>query len=69
MITITFEFLDEINEKCSRYLSLLDVKQEKLNKLYELQDELKEKNENMKSYSVFSSMGNNIKGKDIHFKN
>ena len=60
---ITFEFLDEINEKCSRYLSLLDVKQEKLNKLYELQEELKEKNENMKSYSVFSSMGNNIKEK------
>ena len=60
---ITFELLDEINEKCSRYLSLLDVKQEKLNKLYELQEELKEKNENMKSYSVFSSMGNNIKEK------
>ncbi|BCZ44667.1 hypothetical protein psyc5s11_07340 [Clostridium gelidum] len=60
---ITFEFLDEINEKCSRYLSLLDVKQEKLNKLYELQDELKEKNENMKNYSVFSSMGNNFKEK------
>ena len=46
---ITFEFLDEINEKCSRYLSLLDVKQEKLNKLYSLQEELKEKNENMKN--------------------
>ena len=60
---ITFEFLDEINEKCSRYLSLLDVKQEKINKLYELEDELKEKNENMKSYSAFSSMGNNIKEK------
>jgi len=60
---ITFELLDEINEKCSRYLSLLDVKQEKLNKLYELQAELKEKNENVKSYSVFSSMGNNIKEK------
>ena len=60
---ITFEFLDEINEKCSRYLSLLDVKQEKLNKLYSLQEELKEKNENMKNYSVFSSMGNNFKEK------
>ena len=28
-----------------------------------MQEELKEKNENMKSYSVFSSMGNNIKEK------
>ena len=60
---ITFEFLDEINEKCSRYLSLLDVKQEKLNKLYELEERLNEKNQNMKSYIVFSSMGNNIKEK------
>ena len=60
---ITIEFLDEINEKCSRYSSLLDIKQEKLNKIYQLQDELKEKNENTKSYNVFSSMGNNIKEK------
>ena len=60
---ITFEFLDEINEKCSRYLSLLDVKQEKSNKLYGLEERLNEKNENMKSYAVFSSMGNNIKEK------
>ena len=40
---ITVEFLDEINEKCSRYLSLLDVKQDKLNKLYEIQQEIKRK--------------------------
>lgn len=60
---ITIEFLDEINEKCSRYLSLLDVKQEKLNRLYQLEEEMKEKNHNMKNYSVFSSMGNNIKEK------
>ena len=60
---ITVEFLDEINEKCSRYLSLLDIKQEKSNRFYQLQEELKEKNKDMKSYSVFSSMGNNIKEK------
>lgn len=60
---ITIEFLDEINENCSRYLSLLDVKQEKLNKFYQLEEELKENNDNMKNYSVFSSMGNNIKEK------
>ncbi len=60
---VTTEFLDEINEKCSRYLSLLDVKQEKLNKLYQLQEELKEKNENIRNYNVFSSMGDNIKEK------
>jgi len=60
---ITVESLDEINEKCSRYLSLLDIKQEKSNKLYELQEESKEKNESIKNFSVFSSMGNNIKEK------
>jgi uncharacterized protein YhaN len=60
---ITVELLDEINEKCARYLSLLDIKQEKLNKLYEIQEVAKEKNENMRSYSAFSSMGNNIKEK------
>jgi exonuclease SbcC len=60
---ITIEHLDEINEKCARYLSLLDVKQEKLNKLYQLQEELKIKNNNTKNFSVFSSMGNNIKEK------
>ena len=60
---ITVEFLDEINEKCARYLSLLDIKQEKLNKLYEIQEEEKEKSENMRSYSAFASMGNNIKEK------
>lgn len=60
---ITTEFLDDINEKCSRYLSLLDVKQEKLNKLHELEIELKDKKENLGIYNVFSSMGNNIKEK------
>lgn len=60
---ITVEFLDEINEKSSRYLSLLDVKQEKLNKLYELQGDLKEKKRSEGNYNVFSSMGNNIKEK------
>lgn len=60
---ITVEFLDEIDEKSSRYLSLLDVKQEKLNKLHQLQEQSKEKNESIKNYSVFASMGNNIKEK------
>ncbi|MDR3593352.1 AAA family ATPase [Clostridium sp.] len=60
---ITVEFLDEINEKSSKYLSLLDVKQEKLNKLYELQEELKEKKKGIGIYNIFSSMGNNIKEK------
>lgn len=60
---ITVEFLDEIDEKCSRYLSLLDVKQEKLNKLYQLQEQSKEKNESIRNYSIFSSMGNSIKEK------
>ena len=60
---ITVEFLDEINENCARYLSLLDIKQEKLNKLYEIQEEEKEKSENMRSYSAFAAMGNNIKEK------
>lgn len=60
---ITTEFLDDINEKCSRYLSLLDVKQEKVNKLTELEKELKGKSDDIGSYKVFSSMGNNIKDK------
>lgn len=60
---ITVELLDEINEKCSKYLSLLDIKKEKLNKLYKFQEEEKEKSEIMKSYTVFSSMGDNIKEK------
>jgi uncharacterized protein YhaN len=60
---MTLDLLDEINEKCSRYLSLLDIKQEKSNKLYELQEQVKEKSKSMKSYNVFSSMGHNIKGK------
>jgi DNA repair exonuclease SbcCD ATPase subunit len=58
---ITNEFLDDVNEKCSRYLSLLDVKQEKVNRLTELEEELKAKNDNMTDYKLFSSMGNNIK--------
>ncbi len=60
---VTTEFLDDINEKCSRYLSLLDAKQEKVNKLTELEKELKGKNDDVGSYKVFSSMGNNIKDK------
>lgn len=60
---ITIEFLDDINEKSSKYLSLLDVKQEKLNKLDELQKDLKENKERLGFYNVFSSMGNNIKEK------
>lgn len=60
---VTIELLDEINDKCVKYLSLLDIKQEKLNKFYKLQEESKEKNEEMKNYSIFSSMGNNIKEK------
>jgi len=65
---ITFESLEEINEKCSRYLSLLDIKQEKTNKFYELQESLKEKTENIKNYNVISSMGNNIKEKIYSLK-
>jgi DNA repair exonuclease SbcCD ATPase subunit len=60
---ITPEFLEEINEKCSRYLSLLDIKQEKENKFYELKETLKEKTEGVKNYSVIASMGNNLKEK------
>jgi len=60
---ITAEYLDEINEKCARYLSLLDIKQEKLNKLCELEEELRVRNEKIRNYKVFSSMGNNIKEK------
>jgi len=60
---ITAEYLDEINERCARYLSLLDVKQEKLNKLYKSEEELRVKNEKMINYKVFSSMGSNIKEK------
>lgn len=60
---ITTEFLDEVNEKCARYLSLLDVKQEKSNKLFQLEEDLKEKNENMKNYSAFISIGDDIKQK------
>lgn len=65
---ITLESLEEINEKCSRYLSLLDIKQEKMNKFYELQESLKEKTENIKNYNVISSMGNNIKEKIYSLK-
>lgn len=60
---ITLEFLEEINEKCSRYLSLLDIKQEKENKFYELEEALKEKTEGVKNYSTIASMGNNLKEK------
>lgn len=60
---ITIEFLDDINEKSSKYLSLLDVKQEKLNRLCELQENLKENKEKIGFYNIFSSMGNNIKEK------
>lgn len=60
---ITNELLDEVNEKCSRYLSLLDVKQEKLSKLQQFEEKLKEENEVFGGYNVFTSMGNNIKEK------
>lgn len=60
---ITIEFLDEINEKCSRYLSLLDIKQEKENKSCEIEEVIKEKTESVKNYNVISSMGNNLKEK------
>lgn len=60
---ITIEFLDDINETSSKYLSLLDVKQEKLNMIYELQENLKENTEKIGFYNIFSSMGNNIKEK------
>lgn len=60
---ITFEYLEEVNEKCSRYLSLLDIKLEKENKFYELQNALKEKTESVKNYNIISSMGNNLKEK------
>ncbi|WP_160687250.1 AAA family ATPase [Clostridium sp. C2-6-12] len=60
---ITFEYLEEVNEKCSRYLSLLDIKQEKENKFYELKGVLKEKTESVKNYKIIASMGNNIKEK------
>ena len=65
---ITLEFLEEIDEKCSRYLSLLDIKQEKTNKFYEIQEALKEKTQNIKNYNVISSMGNNIKEKIYSLK-
>ncbi len=65
---ITSEFLDEINEKCLRYLSLLDIKQEKSNKLYKLQEGLKEKGEDMQNYEVFSSIGENIEEKIYNLK-
>lgn len=60
---VTSELLDEINDKAARYLSLLDVKQEKLNKLFYLEQDLQEKNEMMNQYSAFISMGNDIKEK------
>lgn len=60
---ITNDILDEINEKSVKYLSVLDVKQEKLNKLLELENDLKVKKENIKSYSAFESMGNDVKQK------
>ena len=60
---ITSELLDEVNDKATRYLSLLDVKEEKLNRLFQLQKELQEKRENMKKYGAFISMGDDIKQK------
>lgn len=60
---VTSEFLDEINDKSARYLSLLDVKQEKLNKLFYLEKDLQEKKEMMNQYSAFISMGDDIKQK------
>lgn len=59
----TLEYLEEVNEKCSRYLSLFDIKQEKENKFYELKEALKEKTESVKNYNIISSMGNNLKEK------
>ncbi|WP_297418588.1 AAA family ATPase [Clostridium sp.] len=66
---ITIDFLEEINEKCARYFSLLDVKKEKLEKFNQLQEEIKEKEDSLKSYNVFSSMGSNIKEKIYTLKN
>lgn len=60
---VTSELLDEINDKSARYLSLLDVKQEKLNKLFYLEKDLQDKNEMMSQYSAFISMGDDIKQK------
>lgn len=65
---ITLEYLEEVNEKCARYLSLLDVKQEKENKFYELKEKLKEKIESVKNYKIISSMGNNPKEKIYSLK-
>lgn len=61
--SVTTELLDDINDKSARYLSLLDVKQEKLNKLFYLEQDLQEKNESINKYSAFISMGNDIKQK------
>lgn len=60
---ITIELLEDINEKCSKYLSLLDVKQEKINKFNIVQESAREKKDNIKKYNVFDSMGKNIKEK------
>lgn len=60
---ITVEFLDEVHEKSSRYLSLLDTKNEKLHKLSYIEDQINRNNEKMSDYNVFDSMGDNVKEK------
>ena len=60
---ITIELLDEINGMCAKYLSLFDVKQEKLRKLHILEEELKGEGKSIREHSIFSSMGNNVREK------
>ncbi|GAA0077274.1 hypothetical protein UT300005_16520 [Clostridium sp. CTA-5] len=53
---LTQEFLEEINKDYTRYLSLNDMREEKLQETYNLENQYKEKNEEFKEFNVFKSI-------------
>ncbi|SFC31833.1 hypothetical protein SAMN05421842_102146 [Clostridium uliginosum] len=61
---LTQEFLEEVNKEYTRYLSLADVRQEKVEGLYVLEEALKDKNKEFKDYQAFKDIEeDNIKEK------
>lgn len=53
---LTQEFLEEINKDYTRYLGLNDMREEKLQETYNLENQYKEKNEEFKEFNVFKSI-------------
>ncbi|MBW6408848.1 AAA family ATPase [Clostridium weizhouense] len=53
---LTQEFLEEINKDYTRYLSLNDMREEKLQEKYNLENQYEEKKEEYKEFNVFNSI-------------